>query len=116
MPASDDMCVAALVQCYYDASCTPQERAYVEGNADLLAQVATMRRSDAALQRLFSDAARAPSSADNRPSPQILIAYLDGLITEARRRFVEQCTERFPETQAEIRLLQRLGSNPLRLE
>jgi hypothetical protein len=116
MPSSDDMSVAALLQRYCEGGCTPEERAYIEGSPELLARVAAMHHDDAALQRLFSHAASHPPIPDDRPSPQELIAYVDGTLTAAQRRFVEQYAERFPEIQAEIQLLRQLGRNPLLTE
>ena len=116
MADSDERFVAALVQRYCEASCTPEERAYVEGNVELLVRVALVRRAEAALQRLVAEAARAPITGDDRPSPQDLVAYVDGTLDEVRRRFVEQCAQRDPEIEEEIRLLRQLGNNPLTSE
>jgi anti-sigma factor RsiW len=116
MASSDNKYVAVLLQRYCEDSCTPEERAYIEGRPELLARVAAMRHDDAALRRLFFDAASHLPNADDRPSPQELIAYIDGTLTAAQRRFVEQYAERFPEIQAEIQLLRQLGRNPLLTE
>jgi anti-sigma factor RsiW len=113
MLSNDELYEAMLVQRYYEDSCTPEERAYIEGHPGLLARAAAMRRDDAVLQQLFSDAAGDVPIHDDRPSPQELIAYVDGTLTESRRRFVEQCALRFPDVREEIRLLRRLGGNPL---
>jgi len=116
MPSNDDLHMVMLLERYCEGSCTPEERAYIERSPDLLARVAAIRRDVAALQQLFSDAAGYRPILDDRPSPQDLIAYVDGTLTAARRRFVEQCAERFPEIREEIRLLRRLGGNPLMSE
>ena len=116
MLSNDELDVAALVQRYCEDNCTPEERAYIEGNPDLLARAAEMCHEDAALQELFSDTAGDVPIPDDRPSPQDLIAYVDGTLDRTRRQFVDDCAERMPEIREEIRLLRRLGSNPLRFE
>jgi len=95
---------------------SPDERAAIEANADILKHVARLHHEDSALRHLFADAAKAPALANERPSPEDLIAYVDGTLVEARRRYVEQCAERDPEIEEEIRLLRQLGSNPLTSE
>jgi hypothetical protein len=69
--------------------------------------VAAPRYEDAAIHRLFATAERA----DDRPSTEELITY--GTLAASRRWVVEGCTQRDPEIQAEMRLLRRLGRNPL---
>jgi hypothetical protein len=113
MSSNDELYEATLVQRYCEDSCTPEERAYIEGNPDLLARVTAVRHGDAALQQLFSDAAGDVPIRVDRPSPQDLIDYVDGTLTESRRQFVEQCARRLPDVREEIYLLRRLGGNPL---
>jgi len=113
MPSNNELYEATLVQRYCENSCTPEERAYIEGHPDLLARVAAIRHDDAALQQLFSDAASYRPIRDDRPSPDDLIAYVDGTLDASRRRFVEQYAELYPEIREEIRLLRQLGGNPL---
>src|SRR4051812_45101900 len=102
MSSNDELYEAMLVQRYCEDSCTPEERAYIEGNPYLLARAGAMRHEDAALQQLFSDAAGDVPIHDDRPSPQDLIDYVDGTLAESRRRFIEHCAERMPEIREEI--------------
>jgi anti-sigma factor RsiW len=101
--------VLAFLERYCENDCTPEERAYVEGNDALVARAAALRRQDAQLRRLFVQA----MCADESPSPQELIDYVDGRLAESGRRFVERWAQHDPEIQAEICLLRRLGRNPL---
>jgi len=50
------------------------------------ARIDVQCRIDAALERLFAAAVRAPTIADERPTPEELIAYVDGTLAEMRRR------------------------------
>jgi len=106
----------ALFQRCREERCTPKERAYIAESADLLARVAAMRRDDAALQQLFSYAERYRPIHDDRPSPDDLIAYVDGTLIKARRQFVNQHAQRDPQIREEIRVLRQLGCNLLTSE
>jgi hypothetical protein len=74
-----------------------------------LARLAALCQEDLALRQLFAAAERAC----DRPSPHELIGYIDGTLAASRRRFVEEWAQRDPEIETEIRLLRRLGRNPL---
>jgi mannose-6-phosphate isomerase-like protein (cupin superfamily) len=113
MPSSDDLHVAACAQRLCEDSWTLEERMSIEEDRERPVGVDARGRVDAALERLFAAATRAPAIADERPTPKELIAFVDGSLAQMRRQFVEQCAQRCPEIQEEIQLLRRLGSNPL---
>ena len=113
MPSNDDIYGAPFWRRYCPDSCTPEERAPHDGDPDRLARVAPLCCEDAALLKMFAAAAHTSTTTDARPAPQELIAYVDGTLAASRRRFVEEWAGRDPEIEAEIRLLRRLGRNPL---
>jgi hypothetical protein len=113
MTSSDDLHVAACAECLCKDSWTLGQRTSIEEKREQPVRVDSPCRIDSALERLFAAAVRAAATADERPTPEELIAYVDGTLTEVQCLFVEQCAQRCPEIQEEIQLLRRLGSNPL---
>ena len=112
MTSSDDRHVAAYAQYLCEDTWTLGQPTSI-GQRRAPARIDVQCHIDAALERLFAAAVRAATIADERPTPDELIAYVDGTLAEVRRRSIELCAQRWPEIQQEIQLLRQLGSNPL---
>jgi hypothetical protein len=116
MSSNGELHVTMPVRLYGEENCAGEERGCIVRNADLPARIAEQRREDAALRRLFADTMALQSHVDDPPSPQNLIAYVDGTLADYGRRFIEQYPQLYPEICEEIRMLRQLGHNPLMSE
>jgi hypothetical protein len=111
--SNGELDVTMLMRLYGEENCVGKERGCIVRNADLPASIAEQRREDAALRRLFTDTMALQSHVDNPPSPQNLIAYVDGALADYGRRFIEQYLQLYPYICEEILMLRQLGHNPL---
>src|SRR5690349_7456962 len=97
----------ALLQRFLDGgACSAEEQARIEGDPQLRARAAELRRLGAIMRRLFAEGS---APARNRPDPAALIAYIDGTLDEHRRALIEQRVAEDTELRVEIDLLRKMG-------